>query len=103
MKKEEINFIKDWFYSDLNIEIEVSKNKKQKGIIILESNVYYYNRKRYKGDKRRIMYDSDNDNDEIYDFLENNFRKYFYGEYSLEEIIDFLYALEENGLKLKVL
>jgi len=57
MKKEEIEFIRDWFYSDLDIEMEIS-NEKQKGIIILESNAYYYEGKRYKGDKRKIIYDT---------------------------------------------
>ena len=97
-------FIKDWFYSDLNIELEISKGG-QKGIIILESNAYYYNGIRYKGDKRTIIYDSDYDieKDEIYKYLENNFKEYFYREYSLDEIIDFLSMLENNSFKLKVL
>ncbi len=97
-------FIKDWFYSDLNIEIEISKGK-QKGLIILENNAYYYNGIRHKGDKRTIIYDSDYDieKDEIYEFLENNFKDYFYKEYSLEEIINFLIVLENNNFKLKVL
>jgi len=94
-------FIKDWFYSDLNMEIEISKGR-WKGLIILKSNAYYYNGIRHKGDKRTIIYDSDIEKDEIYEYLENNFKEYFYGEYSLDEIIDFLSMLE-NNFKLMVL
>ena len=102
MKKEEKEFIKNWFYSDLNIELEISFEN-EKGILILESNAYYSDGKRYKGDKRVIIYDDDYEDGKIYNFLTKNFEKYFYGEYSLEEILNFLEELEENGLKIKVL
>jgi len=102
MEKEEIDFIKNWFYSDFNIEIEII-NGKQKGLIILENNAYYFEGKRFEGDKRRIIYDSENENDKIYDFLERNFKEYFYSEYSLNEILEFLKYLETNRFKLKVI
>lgn len=97
-------FIKKGFYSDLNIEIKISKDK-QEGIIILRSNAYYSKGSRYKGDKRTIIYNSDYDieKDKIYGFLENNFKDYFYGEYSLEEILNFLDMLENNNFKLEVM
>jgi len=102
MKTNELDFIKDWFKSDLDIQIEV-EFKGQKGIITLENNAYYTNGQRYKGDKRRIIYDDDFENSKIYDFLEENFKEYFYSEYDYDEVINFLLSLEENGFKLRVL
>jgi len=102
MRSEEIEFIRDLFYSDLDIEIDIKDKEGNKGIIILRSNAYYFDGERHKGDKRQVIYDSDLDEDPIYDFLSDNFKEYFYGDYSLERILWFLEALEVNGFILEV-
>ena len=104
MKEKEKQFISEWFFSDLNIEIEI-RSESQKGIIILENNAYYFNGVRYKGDKRRVIYDSEYNwsEDEILDFLEKNYKEFLYGEFTIEEIFNFLEELEENEFKVEVL
>ena len=58
--------IKDWFYSDLDIEITTSKGKKNI-ILILESDVWYNHAlpgsPRQKGNKRRLDVPMEGDDD----------------------------------------
>ena len=102
MKKKELEFIDSWFYSDLDIQLKASKSG-QRVLVILESNAYYYNNRRYKGDKRRIICDSDDKSRRLYDFIKGNWESMFYGDYTKEQILNWLTELEANGIKLTVL
>jgi len=96
VKEKEKEFIKDWFKSDLNIEIQAGS--KRNNVLIAENNAYYYNGERYKGDKRRL--------DAIAEFNDSDFeriRDLMGTEYSCEELIEVLEEIEERGLKIEVL
>ena len=101
MEKETIKLITDWFYSDLNIEFDL-KYKKQKGLLILESDVYYYDGHRYKGRHRYIIYDDDYDNESDLYKLFTEIRKDYPQSIDLEGIINFLKDLESNSIKIDI-
>jgi len=95
MKEKDKEFIRDWFNSDLDIEIRAGK---EKNILIAESNAYYHNGKRYKGDKRGL--------DAVAEFDDNDFKRIrdLLGiEYGYKELIETLEAIEERGLEIEVL
>ena len=96
MKEKDKNFIKDWFLTDLNIEIKAGR--KENNILIAENNASYYKGTRYRGDKRTldaIMEFNDEDYERIKDVLGK--------EYSYEELIEALEEIEKRGLKIEVL
>ena len=57
MKKNVLKLIDDFFYSDLDIQIGIKKNRTKKNknnILILESDAYYVNGARHNGIVRTI-------------------------------------------------
>jgi len=96
MKEQEKKFIKDWYFSDFDIQIQVGD--KANNVLILENNAYYHNGVRFKGKERSldaIMDFDDKDYEKIKDLLGYDF--------TYDEIIERLEDIENRGFKLKIL
>jgi len=98
--KDAKKLIQDWFYSDLTIELIVKHldYPKQRLILHLESDAYYWNGQRYKGQHRYLIVDCDSD-DELYDEFEHEFSDFFYRKLSLEDCLNIIDLLNEYGYK----
>ena len=88
------NLVRHWFLTDLDVEVKATKNKKSMDLIF-ESDVYYYNGKRYKGYKRRLDVPNEAD-DDLYEEIEHlcGF------EMGIDETLDVLFEIEELGFSL---
>jgi hypothetical protein len=96
MKKQDKQFIKDWYFSDFDIQIQVGRKKNN--VLTLENNASYYNGIRFKGKERSL--------DAIMDFDKKDYEriKDLLGyELSYDEMIERLEDIENKGFKLKLL
>jgi len=101
MKAKKVEkLVRDWFYSDLNIEITARKRNK-KITLILESNVWYDHKtgKRMKGDKRRLYVPMEAD-DDLYEEMKHCTYGCTGKEMNLDETLETLGIIEDLGFKL---
>jgi len=98
--KDAKKLIQDWFFSDLAIELFIKHldYPKQRLILRLESDAYYLNGQRHKGQHRYLIVDCDSD-DELYDEFEHEFSDFFHRELNLEDCLNIIDLLDEYGYK----
>ncbi len=96
MTNEDKKFIKSWFKSDLNIEIEASISK-ESITLILESDAYYVDGKRSNGQLREIWCPLGT-SEKLYNKIDD-LCGIFYTE---EELIEALEDIENRGFKLEI-
>jgi hypothetical protein len=89
VKKKDIDFIKQWFYSDLDIQIRLGKKKYD--IITLENNAWYGYGERHKGEHRTI-YAIEEMCDDTFEAIKD----YCSIEYNLVELLETLKTIKER-------
>jgi hypothetical protein len=96
MKEKDKQFIKDWYFSDFDIQIQIGK--RENNVLTLENNASYHNGIRFKGKERSLyaVIDFDTkDYEKIKELLDY--------ELTYDEMIERLEDIENRGFKLKLL